>query len=194
MIPAGRAARTSTVTARRPTRPGAFRPSPYYSVLIRINPREPLVIGTDFVCDLCTDMPQADRRRQDLHLQDPRGRQVPGRHAADRGRRGGELERDHLSAGRGAERPRQQFSRYLIEKIESPDPTTVVFHLKFATGAFLPALADPFAYIYEQEDPRRSRARGRTGTRRMSSGPARSNSPITRPASRSRATATPTTT
>ena len=34
----------------------------------------------------------ADRRRQDLHLQDPRRRQIPRRLAADRRRRGGELE------------------------------------------------------------------------------------------------------
>ena len=40
----------------------------------------------------------ADRRRQDLHLQDPRRRQVPRRLAADRRRCRGELERDHLPA------------------------------------------------------------------------------------------------
>ena len=33
----------------------------------------------------------------------------------------------------------------------APDANTVVFNLKFATGAFLPALADPFAYIYKKE-------------------------------------------
>src|SRR5262249_61907401 len=40
----------------------------------------------------------------------------------------------------------------------APDPTTVVFRLKFATDAFLPALADPYAFIYKKEildkDPR----------------------------------------
>jgi peptide/nickel transport system substrate-binding protein len=41
--------------------------------------------------------------------------------------------------------------RDLIEKIDQPDDHTVVFHLKFATAAFLPALADPFAYIYEKK-------------------------------------------
>jgi peptide/nickel transport system substrate-binding protein len=50
-------------------------------------------------------------------------------------------------------------SNYLmIDKIEAPDPTTVVFRLKFATSAFLPALADPFNFIYEKaildKDPR----------------------------------------
>ena len=46
----------------------------------------------------------------------------------------------------------------MVDTVEAPDPSTVVFHLKFATDAFLPALADPFAFIYKKEildkDPR----------------------------------------
>ena len=43
-------------------------------------------------------------------------------------------------------------SNYLmVDKVEAPDPSTVVFHLKFATGAFLPALANPFNWIYEKK-------------------------------------------
>jgi peptide/nickel transport system substrate-binding protein len=38
----------------------------------------------------------------------------------------------------------------MVDKIEAPDATTVVFRLKFATSAFLPALADPFAFIYKK--------------------------------------------
>jgi len=53
--------------------------------------------------------------------------------------------------------PRQ--SHYMmVDRVEAPDPTTVVFHLKFATNAFLPALADPFSWIYQKKildkDPR----------------------------------------
>ena len=39
----------------------------------------------------------------------------------------------------------------MVDKVEAPDPSTVVFRLKFATSAFLPALADPFAWIYKKE-------------------------------------------
>ena len=39
----------------------------------------------------------------------------------------------------------------MIDKIEAPDPKTVVFRLKFATAAFIPALADPYAFIYKKE-------------------------------------------
>src|SRR5258708_7479697 len=38
----------------------------------------------------------------------------------------------------------------MVDKVEAPDPRTVVFHLKFATAAFIPALADPYAFIYEK--------------------------------------------
>ena len=38
----------------------------------------------------------------------------------------------------------------MVDKIEAPDPDHVVFQLKFATDAFLPALADPFAFIYQK--------------------------------------------
>jgi MarR-like DNA-binding transcriptional regulator SgrR of sgrS sRNA len=46
----------------------------------------------------------------------------------------------------------------MVDKIETPDPRTVVFRLKFPTSAFLPALADPYTWIYKKEildkDPR----------------------------------------
>jgi peptide/nickel transport system substrate-binding protein len=38
----------------------------------------------------------------------------------------------------------------MVDKVEATDPTTVVFRLKFATDAFLPALADPYAWIYSK--------------------------------------------
>ena len=38
----------------------------------------------------------------------------------------------------------------MIDRIEAPDASTVVFHLKFPTAAFLPALADPMSWIYQK--------------------------------------------
>ena len=70
----------------------------------------------------------------------------------------------------------------MVDTVEAPDPTTVVFHLKFATAAFLPALADPFSWIYKKEildkDPR--------WYRRTSWDRALLNSPGSKPDSRSR--------
>ena len=95
-------------------------------------------------------MPTADRRRQDLHLQDPRGRQISRRLAADRRGCRGELER-RSSFRRRASLSARQSNFVMVDKVEAPDPTTVVFRLKFATDAFLPALADPYACIYRKE-------------------------------------------
>ena len=39
----------------------------------------------------------------------------------------------------------------MIDKVEATDPKTVIFRLKFATAAFIPALADPYAFIYKKE-------------------------------------------
>ena len=39
----------------------------------------------------------------------------------------------------------------MVESIAAPDATTVVFKLKFAALTFLPALADPYSYIYKKD-------------------------------------------
>ena len=58
--------------------------APFYSVLIRLDSDDPEDV-TKFVCDLCTEMPTANRQRHDLYLQDPRRREVARRLAAHRG-------------------------------------------------------------------------------------------------------------
>jgi peptide/nickel transport system substrate-binding protein len=43
-------------------------------------------------------------------------------------------------------------SNYLmVDKVEAPDPSTVVFRLKFATSAFLAALADRSTWSTESQ-------------------------------------------
>ena len=39
----------------------------------------------------------------------------------------------------------------MVDTITAPDDATVVFKLKFATLTFLPALADPYSYIYSKK-------------------------------------------
>ena len=39
----------------------------------------------------------------------------------------------------------------MVDNIAATDPNTVVIHLKFATSAFLPALADPYNWIYQKK-------------------------------------------
>src|SRR5215467_3651821 len=129
--------------------------APFYSVLIRVDPNNPSST-TDFVCDLCTAMPQPTdggktysfKIRDDVKFHD--GSPLT---AADVAASWDEI----IRPPEGVLSPRE--SHYMmVDTVEAPDPTTVVFRLKFATSAFLPALADPFSWIYKKEildkDPR----------------------------------------
>jgi peptide/nickel transport system substrate-binding protein len=122
--------------------------APFYSVLIRANPENPAAT-TEFVCDVCTEIPApgdggrtyAFPIRGDVRFQD-----------------GSVMTADDVAASwntivyppKGIVSPRRGYYS-MIDKIEASDPKTVVFHLKFATATFLPALADPFAFIYKKE-------------------------------------------
>ena len=129
--------------------------APFYSLLIRVNPANPWVT-TDLVCDLCTKLPQPTddgktyvfKIRQDVKFQD--GSPLT---AADVAASFNEI----IFPPSGVLSARS--SNYLmVHKVEAPDPSTVVFHLKFATSAFMPAIADPFNFIYKKaildRDPR----------------------------------------
>ncbi|HEY1300250.1 MAG TPA: ABC transporter substrate-binding protein, partial [Stellaceae bacterium] len=129
--------------------------APFYSVLIRINPENPSST-TDFVCDLCTVMPKPtdDGKTYTFKIRD-------GVKFAD----GSALTAADVAASwdhiihppKGVLSPRQSWYS-MVDTVTAPDPSTVVFKLKFATNAFLPALADPFAFVYQkarlEKDPR----------------------------------------
>ena len=40
---------------------------------------------------------------------------------------------------------------FMVKSVEAPDASTVAFHLKFATAAFLPAVANPYNWIYKAD-------------------------------------------
>ena len=129
--------------------------APFYSVLIRVNPNDPSST-TDFVCDLCTEMPTPTdggktytfKIREGVKFHD--GSPLTAHDVAETWRMIAQPPDGVVSA-------RESFYM-MVDKMEAPNPTTVVFRLKFATSAFLPALADPFTYIYKKaildEDPR----------------------------------------
>jgi peptide/nickel transport system substrate-binding protein len=122
--------------------------APFYSVLVRVNPENP-ASTIDFVCDVCTEIPEpadggrtyAFPIREDVRFQD--GAALTAHDVAASWNRIVDPPEGVISARRG------YYS--MIDKIEARDPQTVVFHLKFATAAFLPALADPYAFIYKKE-------------------------------------------
>jgi peptide/nickel transport system substrate-binding protein len=122
--------------------------APFYSVLIRVNPEDPSST-TDFVCDLCTALPQPSDGgttytftiRQDARFHD-----------------GSPLTAEDVAASwkkivfppEGIISARGAGYAAMIDSIEATTPSTIVFHLKRPSAAFLPALADPFAFIYRK--------------------------------------------
>ena len=174
--------RTTTATAATPTR-RCISPAPFYSTLLRFNldevsrgrrrPRRVL---------------DGRARPADLHLQAASEREVPRRHAADLGRRQGDLRPPAQSAeGRGVDRARRP-SRD-IGTIETPDANTVVFKMKAVNASMLEHFASPWNCIYCA--PRTSPPiRTRRGPR--STAPGRSSSSSTSRAATSPASATTT--
>jgi peptide/nickel transport system substrate-binding protein len=129
--------------------------APFYSVLIRVNPSNPSST-TDFVCDLCTAMPTPTdsgktytfKIREGVKFHD--GTPLTAYDVVASWRK-------IIRPPDGVTSARESYY-IMVDTVEAPDPTTVVFRLKFATSAFLPALADPFTWIYQKaildKDPR----------------------------------------
>ena len=121
--------------------------APFYSVLMRVDPQNPSDT-TRFDCDLCTAIPTAtdDGKTYTFNIREGVKFQDDSSLTAD----------DVAASWRhiifpppGVLSARQNYFS-MVDSVEAPNATTVVFRLKFATGAFLPALADPFAFIYEK--------------------------------------------
>jgi len=135
----------------RETTFGIIHPlAPFYSLLIRINPDNPSS-PTDFVCDLCEgDVPTGTdggttftfKIRQGVKFHD-----------------GTPLTSADLKATydkiifppEGVPSARKAFFK-AVKSVEAPDPTTLVFKLKFPSGAFIPAVATPFNWTYSKKD------------------------------------------
>ena len=121
--------------------------APFYSVLIRANPENP-ADTTDFVCDVCTEIPKPSDGgkaytfaiRGDVKFSD--GSPLTAFDVA--------ASWNHIFAPPPGVISARGGYYSMLDKVEAPDAKTVVFHLKFATAAFLPALADPYAFIYQK--------------------------------------------
>jgi peptide/nickel transport system substrate-binding protein len=121
--------------------------APFYSNLIKPNPENPSST-TDFVCDLCTEMPTPTddgttytfKIRDGVKFHD--GTPLTAEDVATSWQYIVDPPEGVTSAREG--------HFLMVDKVEAPDKNTVVFKLKFATTAFIPALADPFAFIYKK--------------------------------------------
>ena len=122
--------------------------APFYSVLIRVDPMKPG--STNFVCDLCTEIPQPTDGGKTYTFKIREGVKWHDGSPLTAAGCGGKLAQDRGAAGRTCTSARQSYY-IMVDKIEAPDPHTVVFRLKYPTSVFLPALADPFTYIYKKK-------------------------------------------
>ena len=123
---------------------------PFYSLLIRVNPDNPQS-PTDFVCDLCEgDVPKATNNglkytfkiRKDVKFHD--GEALT---AADIKATFDKI----IFPPEGIPSSRKAFYAS-VDSITVPDKYTVVFNLKYASGAFIPALATPYNFVYSKKD------------------------------------------
>ncbi|MFV0297775.1 MAG: ABC transporter substrate-binding protein [Hyphomicrobiaceae bacterium] len=129
--------------------------APFYSVLVRVNPENPASL-TNFVCDLCTEMPKPTNDGKTYTFKIRKGVKFHDGQPL--------TAKDVLATfqhivfpGEGVLSARKaMFS--MVDKIESPDDETIVFTLKHASNAFIPVMANPYNFIYSKarldKDPR----------------------------------------
>ncbi len=122
--------------------------APFYSVLTRVNPENPSS-PTDFVCDLCTEMPSVSDDGKTYTFKIRTGVKFHD---------GSPLTAKDVKATfdrivfppEGVASARKAFYS-MVESITSPDDETVVFTLKYPSGAFIPALSTPYNFVYAKK-------------------------------------------
>ena len=117
--------------------------------LIRVDPENPQ--SADFVCDLCVgDVPEPTNGAKTYTFKVKEGVTFHD---------GTPLTAQDVKATydkiifppEGIPSARKAFFK-MVDSVEAPDDTTIVFNLKFPSGAFLPALATPFNWTYSKKD------------------------------------------
>jgi len=123
---------------------------PFYSLLIRVNPDNPSS-PTDFVCDTCEGaVPKPTeggtkftfKLRKDVKFHD--GTPMT---SADVKATFDKI----IFPPEGVPSSRKAFFT-MVESVTAPDDYTIEFKLKYPSGAFIPALATPFNFIYSKKD------------------------------------------
>ncbi len=135
----------------RETTFGMLHPiAPFYSLLIRVNPDNPSS-PTDFVCDICAgEVPKPTeggtkytfniRREVKFHDGTPlTAHDIVATY------------KKIMFPPEGIASSRKAFFK-MVDSVSAPYNFTVVFKLKFPSGAFIPAVATPFNFIYSKKD------------------------------------------
>lgn len=123
--------------------------APFYSLLIKVNPANP-GDPTDFVCDLCVgDVPAATDNGLTYTFK---------LHDNVKFHDGEKLDSGDVVASWNkilnppkSVRSVRRAMYEMVEGVSAPDASTVVFKLKRPSTAFIPALANPYNWIYSEE-------------------------------------------
>jgi peptide/nickel transport system substrate-binding protein len=121
--------------------------APFYSTLIRVNPDNP-GSPTDFTCDLCTEMPKPTdggktytfKLKQGVKFSD--GTPLTAKDVVA-------TYQKIIFPPQGTTSARKAYY-VMVDSVTAPDDQTVVFKLKYPSGAFVPALANPYNFIYSK--------------------------------------------
>ena len=123
--------------------------APFYSLLIRVNPDAPDT--NDFQCDVCEgEVDKGTDGGKTYTFKIRKGLKFHNGHPLD-AKDVVATYKKIIFPPKGIASSRKAFYR-MVESVEATDSHTVVFKLKFPSGAFLPALASPFNFIYADED------------------------------------------
>ena len=120
--------------------------APFYSVLIRVPPTDPA--KNEFVCDLCTEMPEPTDGGKTYTFKVRKGVKFHDGSVLTAKDVLASYQRIIFPPARVSSARHAWFS--MVESVASPDDETVIFKLKHPSGAFLPALANPFSFIYSK--------------------------------------------
>ncbi len=153
----------------RETTFGTIHPfAQFYSVLLRVNPDNP-ASPTDIVCDLCVGdvpTPTNDSKRYTFKIKKgvkwhslAPGAKIPPEVAKIYDSIGGSPVTAYdvkatfdriVNPPEGVRSARKGFFT-MVEKISTPDAYTLVFDLKYPSGAFIPAVAMPYNFVYAKK-------------------------------------------
>jgi peptide/nickel transport system substrate-binding protein len=122
--------------------------APFYSVLIRVNPDNP-ASTTDFRCDLCTEMPKPTDGGKTYTFKIRDGVKFSDGTTLDAHDIVATYKKI-ISPPEGVASARRAFY-VMVDSVTAPDDHTVVFKLKYPSGAFIPALANPYNFIYSAD-------------------------------------------
>lgn len=129
---------------------GVIHPiAPFYSLLVKVNPQNPRD-PTDFVCDLCVgDVPEPTNGGKTYTFPIVQNAKFHDGEPLDAHDVVASL--NHIIAPPEGVLSVRQAMYDMVESVKAVDDYTVQIDLKYATSAFMPALANPYNWIYSAE-------------------------------------------